>query len=318
MAKSADESTKKELPGVALEKAVARVQQMMDQNSVVTHNEKLTDRLGNIRQYDVVIRGTFGGKVMLGVVECRDKTSRIGPDEVDAFAKKCENLGANLRMMVSKNGFTAQALVVARHEFISCLSLMSSDSQGGLMIGQYCYGVIRRWSNVYLELTFAGIRPLGHWSYDDLLWQKKPIMNWFLNELFTTHYRDREPGKYRLSLVFPIEMTIEINGTEYKATQIGCLGKLVETKKRRWISWIGEGYYDWENSQIQIPAGAPLVSTGIEIDLSLWEDFEGELPTTSTDKELLLLFYGGQALSKDAAIPDLMSLGPIRTIAPVG
>lgn len=62
----------KKLPGVSLELAVANIQKMMDPNSTVTHDEKLKDRVGNIRQYDVVIRGQFGGRQVLGVIECKD------------------------------------------------------------------------------------------------------------------------------------------------------------------------------------------------------------------------------------------------------
>ena len=69
---------------------------MMDPNSTVTHNEKLKDRVGNIRQYDVVIRGQFGGRHVLGVIECKDHSRKKGPNTIEAFSKKTENLGANL------------------------------------------------------------------------------------------------------------------------------------------------------------------------------------------------------------------------------
>jgi hypothetical protein len=87
---------KRDVPGIGLEKIVARIQQMMDPNSTVTHNEVLEDRVGNSRQYDVVIRGRFGGRPVLGVMECKDHSRKKGPDAVEAFAKKSENLGANL------------------------------------------------------------------------------------------------------------------------------------------------------------------------------------------------------------------------------
>src|SRR5215212_5196720 len=96
----------KENPGIPFEKIVARIQQMMDPNSTVTHNEKLNDRVGNRRQYDVVIRGQFGGRPVLGVIECKDHSRRKGAETVEAFAKKTENLGANLRIVVSRKGFT--------------------------------------------------------------------------------------------------------------------------------------------------------------------------------------------------------------------
>src|SRR5262249_34320104 len=112
---TSDLPKKKNAPGVTLEKIVARIQQMMDPNSTVTHNESLVDRVGNKRQYDVIIRGQFGGRPVLGIIECKDHSRKKGPDAVEAFAKKTENLRANLRIMVSKKGFTEQALKLAQH-----------------------------------------------------------------------------------------------------------------------------------------------------------------------------------------------------------
>ena len=79
---------------------------------------RINDRVGNRRQYDVVIRGQFAGRQVLSVIECKDHSRKKGPDAVEAFAKKTENLGANLRMMFSKRGFTKMALNLAEHEHI--------------------------------------------------------------------------------------------------------------------------------------------------------------------------------------------------------
>ena len=65
-------------PGIAFEKIVARIQQMIDPKSVVTRNEGLENRVGNKRQYDVVIHGHFGGPAILGVVECKDHNYPLG------------------------------------------------------------------------------------------------------------------------------------------------------------------------------------------------------------------------------------------------
>ncbi len=100
---------------------------MMDPETSVKHNEKLRDRVGNIRQFDVVIRGRFAGRDVLGVIECRDHNRKKGPGAIEAFAKKTENLNANFRLMVSRKGFTDQALNLARHEGIGCLSLLPND-----------------------------------------------------------------------------------------------------------------------------------------------------------------------------------------------
>src|SRR5262245_48931937 len=109
-AKKSKKKSGKELPGQSLEKAVARVQQMLDLHSTVTHNEKIVDRVGNERQLDVVIRGYFAAQSLLGVMECKDHNRKKGLDAVEAFAKKTEHLNANFRIMVSRKGFTKQAL----------------------------------------------------------------------------------------------------------------------------------------------------------------------------------------------------------------
>jgi hypothetical protein len=139
-------SDSQDLPGIALEKAVARVQQLLDPNSKVTHDEKLADRVGNMRQYDVIIRGQFAGRDCLGVIECKDHGRKAGPGDVDAFAKKTENLGANIRMMVSRRGFTARALNVATHEHIACLSLLSPEASiPSGVVGEWWYGEYAMW-----------------------------------------------------------------------------------------------------------------------------------------------------------------------------
>ena len=138
-------------PGQSFEIIVARLQQMMDPHSVVSHNERLTDRIGNRRQFDVVIRGQFAGRQVLGVVECKDHRRRKGPDTIEAFSRKSENVGANLRVVVSCRGFTTQALRLAKHENIGCVSLLPTpDEQVGFSIGEAWYGVIKRWTRLRL------------------------------------------------------------------------------------------------------------------------------------------------------------------------
>jgi hypothetical protein len=86
--KAVRKKVSKKNTGVSLEETVARIQQMMDPESKVTHNEKLVDRVGNTRQYDVVIHERFEGREVLGVIECKDHKRKKGPDAVEAFAKR--------------------------------------------------------------------------------------------------------------------------------------------------------------------------------------------------------------------------------------
>lgn len=92
--------------GESFERRVLEIQQKLAPDTELFHDEKVSDIHGIERQFDVVMRGTFAGRPVLGVIECRDNSRRKGLDAVEAFAKKCESVGANLRLMVSRRGFT--------------------------------------------------------------------------------------------------------------------------------------------------------------------------------------------------------------------
>jgi hypothetical protein len=314
MARKKAKKGQKPLPGIALEKTVARLQQLLDPSSKVTHNEKLKDRTGNVRQYDVVMRGTWAGHSMLGIIECRDHDAPMGPGQVGAFAKQMEDLGATLKIMVSRHGFTDQALTQAVHDHITCLSLLPTDPNiTRLSVGSYWYGIVRKWTDCYLSLHFQGPGPKVEWSYETLLWQKKPVLNWFLNELFTKH-KEKEPGKYRLVLDFPKGLQIELSSIEYVVHGIVCYATLTYTKKRKWVGWTGEAFFDWHKGQIQIPGDTPLISTGVETDIDLWEDYNGDIPESVKGNEILVRFVVDQYLPDDRPIPDLMSTSPAYNI----
>lgn len=277
-----------ERPGLSLELIVAKIQKLMDQGSEVTHNEKLIDRVGNKRQYDVVIRGQFGGRPILGVIECKDHNRRKGPSTVEAFAKKTENLGANLRLIVSRRGFTEQALNLARHENIGCLSLLPDNpEQAGFSIGDTWYGVIDLWTELRLTVFFAkDVTPptLPAFDANTVKWQGKPVINWFRRELYTT-YRDEHAPKtddaYVLTITFSEPRCIEIEGRDYRISAIACHAKRTKTKKKKWVYWSGDAFYDWHTQEFKIPPTGVIVGSMVETDIREWDDYSGELPDLS-------------------------------------
>jgi len=303
---------RKPLAGVSFEKAVHRIQQMMDPNTKVTHNEKLLDRVGNTRQYDVVIRGTFAGRPMLGVMECRDHNRRKGPDAVDGFANKMQNLGADFGIMVSRRGFTPQALRLAKFEKIICYSLASNEFESGAAFGQYIYGIARKWTDY--GSVFRFYRPAPQRSEivpDKILWHQKPIVHWILHELYEK-YASKEPGTYFFRVTFAEGLPVELNGTVYSLHEVGYQGVLTHAKKRTWVNWTGDALYEWDKETLHIPGNTPLMSSAIEPRMNLWEVFDGEIPNG-----ILPAFIGGQVLPEDMPIPDLSTLNQTCEILPV-
>ena len=116
----------KDKSGKSLETAVARIQQLLDPGSVVTHGEWIADRLGTRRQFDVVVRGTAMGRDYLGVIEFKDWRHKVGTPEVEAFAAKAKGVNANIVLMVSYKGFSEPGLTLARFDGVGTLSLLAS------------------------------------------------------------------------------------------------------------------------------------------------------------------------------------------------
>jgi len=304
------------VPGISFEKVVARIQQKMDPNSTVTHNAVLYDRVGNKRQCDVVIRGQFGGRPVLGVMECKDHGRKISPEAVDAFAKKTENLGANLRILISKRGFTKQALKLAKHENIGCLSLLPNDPvQAGFSIGDMWYGVIRIWENVRLRLNFSTLpAPTKIFNPNTVKWKGKPVGLWFLRELFTAHDEETTEGEYILEVISDQLQNIEVEGKEYSVRSISCDATRVCRKKKKWMCWSGDAFWDWHSGKFTVPPGGTLVGSAVDTDLSTWSDYDGEIPNIGEGTSIGLIqgvLHLSQKWDKslDSEVPDLRSIG---------
>lgn len=312
-AKKKKAKKRKSPPGLPLELAVARIQQMFDPNSTVTHDEKLRDRVGNIRQYDVVFRGHFAGQPAIGVIECKDHSRKKGPDAVEAFSKKTEHLGANFKMMVSRKGFTKQALSLAEHDHIVCLSLAPDDPKlTGFSIGQFWYGLICSWTKMQLTVHLAGDIILPDvFSTSRVLYQGKPVIHWFMRELFTKRLQDTQKGQVCIELPFAQPQILEIEGVEYLATAVSCIALGKYQKKSHWVYWTGDAFYDWHAKRLQVPAKANLVTSAVPSDLSEWPDFDGEIPSMEDpvpDNHIRFVCNAFSRWDDTLPVPDLMSL----------
>lgn len=278
-----DKSPKPELPGIAFEKAVTSIQEMMDPDASITHNVKLRDRHGHQRQFDVVIRGKVGGHPVLGVIECKDLNRRAGSPEVDAFVTKSRDINANIKVLASRRGFTKPALEKARDYGISTISLLPKDVRDSdFSLGMYWYAELYEWTKAFLTVHFAARKvPIKSFEVADVKRDGRPVIEWFQKELATTYTNEERTGwlSYRLTFDKTRRLQIKnkrcfVKGLTFHALQI-C------RKMKKWIKLGGQGFYDWDKHQLTIPPKGSVYTAPFRTDFSDWHEFEGDIPPSA-------------------------------------
>lgn len=188
--------TSKEQPGIGFEKIVTDIQQQIDSTAKVSHNQILEDRLGQKRQFNIVISGSFAGQEILGVIECKDLSKKVGTPEIDAFVTKSTDLNANFKIIVSKRGFTKPALKKAKHYGIQTLSLLPEEKESlGFIIGTKWHVDIYHWKQIAIRLHFSEQpnEPVN-FNAKNLKINGKSVLDWFTNYLLEEHPNEQQEG----------------------------------------------------------------------------------------------------------------------------
>lgn len=275
---------------------------MLDPNSVVKHNERIKDRVGNARQFDVVIRGKLGGYGVLGVMECKDHNRRKGPDSVEAFAKKAEQVGANIRVIVSRNGFTKSALRLAKAENILMLSLLPKDpSTKNPRIFIFWYGRRHIWGEMKLTMEFAGNGPSSPYSCQDLLHEGLPLGDYFRKEL--TKHQNVSNGTIEMHVTFAKPLPVAVHGSVFHILVARFQATRTSQNKRGTLPLTGDGFFDWQNNTAIIPPSAPISVHGFHPDMADWEDYHDELPPIGPYQIFCDRFFG--CIEDDRPVPIL-------------
>ncbi|MDQ3814979.1 MAG: restriction endonuclease [Armatimonadota bacterium] len=274
----------KDKSGKSLERAVARIQQMLDPGSVVTHNEWIIDRLGYRRQFDVVVRGTAMGRDYLGVIECKDWRDKVGTPEVQAFAAKARSVNAQIALMVSYKGFFEPGLTHARFEGVGTLSLLPDDPvDAGFSVGLVAYALRYEWGD--LNVTISG--PPGQnvskpTDLRSLTLEGKRVLDWFMKRL-VTHHSDATKA-VRLEVKFKQPVTLQGDNGTQEVTRISVMAHRICKAKRGMVQATGDAMYDWQAEQIAWPIGGVLHFHCNSDMVAAWENYTGEIPS---EKEFL-------------------------------
>lgn len=263
-------------PGIGFERLVYDIQQKIDPKSEVTHNEVITDRLGQRRQFDVVIRGTFAGQKVLGVIECKDQKKKVGVPQIEAFVTKAADVNANFKIYVSKTGFFESALNKARHYGIQTLSLIPGDKEKtGFMVGQNWYAELYNWGLISLQLNYVD-GPDGKPPFDvtSVRIKGSRVLDWFTNYLLENHPSETEAGWIvGLAIDFSEPQDVDLgSGVTVKCSGLELHAERVMQLKKKFVGITGTGFYDWQAKTATFAQGSEIASSAVTTDFNAWED----------------------------------------------
>lgn len=266
--------------GESFEQAVAALQQMLDPAASVEHNVRLRDRLGHLRQFDVVLRGKLGGHDALGVIECKDFKRRVGTPEVNAFADKARNVRANLTLLASKSGFTAEALELAAHHGIGTISLLRTDpSAPGFTVGVETFGLRYEWREA--KVTLHMLDALSHssgFTGADVAIRGQRVDEWLIRVVNTSLRDLKTPGWFDLWVRFRVPEVAIVGTSEIRVESLQLSIRRVRETLRRQVQWSGQALYNWSRGEVVVPPNAELFTDGWRSDFSDWEVVDDDPP----------------------------------------
>lgn len=106
-----------------MERLVAAIHHAQSKGALVTWNDEIDGR-----QFDVTIRFKFGLHDYLTVIECKDYSSKVSVEKVDALVTKARDVRANKTILVSSHGFQSGCFPVAERHGIQLLVLSETTT----------------------------------------------------------------------------------------------------------------------------------------------------------------------------------------------
>lgn len=108
--------------GKYLERLVAAIHHAESTGATVTWNDVIDGR-----QFDVTLRFTFGLQTYLTVIECKDYSSKVPAEKVDALVTKARDVKANKAVMISTHGFQSGCSPIAERHGIQLFVLTEAS-----------------------------------------------------------------------------------------------------------------------------------------------------------------------------------------------
>lgn len=249
------------------------MQARLDPAAVVVHNESLIDRWGHSRQFDVAIRGVFAGQQMLGIIECKDLSRKVGLPEVDAFITKSQDVNANFKILMSRRGFSKHALEKCKKHGIQAFSMLNKDpANNGFFVGARFTADLLQWTQLSVKLhyepTTTETAPL---DVNDLKIDGKRIIDWFTNYLLDIEETITSVGwvvDKHIQFATPRDVSLR-EGDNQLCTAITFKAERLCEQYEKLVGINGDGFFDWNANHMTFPPQS-IRTDLVPMDLKQW------------------------------------------------
>jgi len=111
------------------EKLVAKVQQELAPNAVVTHDDHIRGHDSEeLRQIDITVKQNIGQYKILIAIDCKDYKVPVDVKDIEEFIGLVKDIRANKCVMVAANGFTDTAKRVGAKAGFNLYSLIDTEA----------------------------------------------------------------------------------------------------------------------------------------------------------------------------------------------
>jgi len=145
-----------------LQQAILNSEQLGQQlNISIEQNKKILDNAGIEREFDLYWEYQLGGITYKTVIECKDYTSKVSVDKIDAFIGKLHDLPELIPVFATKSGYQSGAEKKAKHHKIELLLVREhnnsdwQDNDGNPYIKEVCFRV-----NIQMPLRITELSPV--------------------------------------------------------------------------------------------------------------------------------------------------------------
>ena len=175
------------------------------------------------RDMDVSVRGFKDGKPNFVLIECKDWKEPVGIGVIDAFDSKRRDLGAEIAIVFSNSGFTADAERKAQRCDIQLASALRAGD-AGVRVGITTPVRARKISvqNWVLNL-FWNKQSTGPVEFQvlEIMYEGLPLVNWIRQDSLRLLHRYQEAQFIKAEYAFLAEHPFTIGANSYLLTGFG-------------------------------------------------------------------------------------------------